>query len=78
MKFNDVEGTDIHAEVEGYAVFTAPDWATSMHWSGLQEWRRGTVYVDPPGEFAPDEFTPTQARELAAALLRAADEAEGK
>jgi hypothetical protein len=30
------------------------------------------------GEYGPTEFTPTQARDKAAALLRAADEAEGR
>jgi hypothetical protein len=78
MQFDGNEGTRLHAEVAGYSVFTAPEWATGLHWSGLQEWRRGTVYFDDPGEFAPNWFTPAQARELAAALLRAADETEGK
>ncbi|GAB1326905.1 hypothetical protein [Streptomyces sennicomposti] len=37
------------------------------------------VYLgDFGGEYFPDELSPAQARELAAALLRAADEAEGR
>jgi hypothetical protein len=76
MEFNNVEGTNLHADVDGYSVFTITDYATTMHWSGLQEWRRGSVYFDVPGEFAPDSFTPAQARELAAALIRAAEAAE--
>jgi hypothetical protein len=76
MEFNNVEGTNLHADVDGYSVFTVPDYAVMMHWTRLQEWRRGSVYFDVPGEFAPDSFTPARARELAGALLRAAEEAE--
>lgn len=76
--FKDTESTHIHADVCGYTVFTASGFTAMAHWSGLQEWRPGKVYVDNGGEHAPDEWSPAQARELAAALLRAADEAEGK
>ncbi|MFE6493357.1 hypothetical protein [Streptomyces sp. NPDC057748] len=40
--------------------------------------RPGTVYVDDHSdEHGPAEYTAAEARELAAALIRAADEAEG-
>lgn len=77
-KIKGADGTHVHAEVGGYTVFTAPgDGAMAMHWTGLQRWTSGNVYIDNGGEHAPDEYSPAEARELAAALLRAADEAEG-
>lgn len=69
-------GTSVSAEVEGFTVFTALEATSVRHWSGALSWEPGKVYLDDPSEYEPIELDPTQARALAAALLRGAEEAE--
>lgn len=76
--FNNIAGTSVIAETNDFTVFTAPNATRVRHWSGHLAWEPGKVYVDDPSEDEPSEFNPDEARVLAAALLRAADEAEGR
>jgi hypothetical protein len=72
------EGVEVaHGAAGGMQVFTQ-DPAQQKVYYLRRNWRPGVVYMDSNDEYGPAEFEPQEARALAAALIRAADEAEGK
>lgn len=72
------EGVEVgHGSAGGMQVFTQ-DPAQQKVYHLRRNWRPGVVYMDDDSEYGPTEFEPDEARALAAALLRAADEAEGR
>jgi hypothetical protein len=76
--FEGFAGTSVVADVNDFRVFLAAGDVKARHWSGRLAWTPGNVYVDDPSEYEPSEFSPDGARDLAAALVYAADEAEGR
>lgn len=67
-----------------YTVMGLEDFPYTIETAGPDQsypWMKPCVVYDfdgASGEYGPAEFTPAQAREKAAALLRTADEAEGE